>query len=68
MLNSLLASSGSVIPLAVAVLGGWLLIRKGRAQPLHVLTAMVLGVILAGTAVGAEISQILSQLSGGRLH
>ena len=34
----------------------------------HALVCLVLGVIVAGTILGPDISSILSQLSGGHLH
>ena len=57
----------TLIPLAVVALGVYLLQRSGM-QLWHAIVCLVLGVILAATVLGADISSILSQLSGGRLH
>ena len=57
----------SLLPLAVIALVVWLLQRQGM-QLWHAIVCLVLGVILAGTAFGPDISSILSQLSGGRIH
>jgi hypothetical protein len=57
----------TLIPLAVVALGVYLLQRSGM-QLWHAFVCLVLGVILAATVLGADISSILSQLSGGRLH
>ena len=55
--------------LPLAVVGGvvYLLHRSGM-QLWHAIVCLVLGVILAGSIVGPQISSILSQLSGGRIH
>jgi hypothetical protein len=57
-----------LVPVAVIALVLWALVQWARAQLWHLLVAVVLGVILSGTVVGPDIRQILSQLSGGRLH
>ena len=57
----------TLIPLAVIALVIYLLQRSGM-QLWHALVCLVLGVILSGTILGPDISSILSQLSGGRLH
>ncbi len=57
----------SLIPLAVIALVVYLLQRNGM-QLWHAFACLVLGVILAGSVLGPNISSILSQLSGGRLH
>ena len=56
----------SLIPLAVIAVGVYLLHRSGM-QLWHAIVCLVLGVVLAGTVFGADISGILSQLSGGHL-
>ena len=57
----------TLTPLAVVVLGVYLLQRSGM-QLWHAFACLVLGVILAGSVFGPQISSILSQLSGGHLH
>ena len=57
----------SMIPLAVIAFVVYLLQRSGM-QLWHALVCLVLGVVLAGTILGPDISSILSQLSGGHLH
>jgi F0F1-type ATP synthase assembly protein I len=57
-----------LIPVAVIGLILWALHRFQGARPWHLLVAVVAGVILAGTVVGADISNILSQLTGGRIR
>ena len=57
----------SLIPLAVIAFVVWLLQRNGL-QLWHAIVCLVLGVALAGTILGPNISSILSQLSGGYLH
>ena len=57
----------TLIPLAVIALVIYLLQRSGM-QLWHAIVCLVLGVILSGTILGPDISSILSQLSGGRLH
>ena len=56
----------SLIPLAVIAGVVYLLHRSGM-QLWHAIVCLVLGVALAGTTFGADISGILSQLSGGHL-
>ena len=58
----------ALIPLAVVALIVWALVQFTAARLWHLLVAVVLGVILSGTILGPDIHQILSQLSGGRLH
>ena len=60
----------ALIPVALIALvavGAW---SSGpAASPAwHLLIAVVLGVILSGTVLGPDISNVLSQLSGGHLH
>ena len=58
----------SLIPVAVIALVLYGL-HRWRCTELWVLVvAAITGVILSGTILGPDISQILSQLSGGRLH
>ena len=57
-----------LVPVAVIALGLWALVQWAGARLWHLLVAVVLGVILSGTVLGPDITQILSQLSGGRLH
>ena len=56
----------SLIPLAVIALVVYLMSRNGL-QLWHAIVCLILGVILAGTVLGPDISGILSQLSGGHL-
>ena len=56
----------TLIPLAV-VAGGVYLLQRNGMQLWHAFACLVLGVILAGTAFGPQISSILSSLSGGHL-
>jgi hypothetical protein len=56
------------IPLAVIALALWGLVRFTSSELWHLLVAVVLGVALSGTVLGPDISSVLSQLSGGRLH
>jgi type IV secretory pathway VirB2 component (pilin) len=58
----------ALIPVAVIGLALWGLVQWAGARLWHLLIAVVLGVILSGTVLGPDIHQILSQLSGGRLH
>ena len=58
----------ALIPVAVIALVLFGLVRWAGAQAWHLLVAVVLGVILSGTVLGPDIHNILSQLSGGRLH
>jgi hypothetical protein len=57
-----------LIPIAVIALILWALVQFTAARLWHLLVAVVLGVVLAGTILGPDISNVLSQLSGGRLH
>jgi type IV secretory pathway VirB2 component (pilin) len=57
-----------LIPIAVVALALWGLVQWAGARPWHLLVAVVLGVILSGTVLGPDIHQLLSQLTGGRLH
>ena len=56
------------IPVAAIALALWALVRWAGAQAWHLLVAVVLGVVLSGTVLGPDISNVLSQLSGGHLH
>jgi hypothetical protein len=58
----------ALIPVAVIALALWALVQWAGARLWHLLIAVVLGVILTGTVLGPDIQNILSQLSGGRLH
>jgi hypothetical protein len=57
----------SLIPLAVVALVVYLMHRRGL-EIWQAVVCIVLGVIIAGTILGPDISSILSQLSGGYLH
>jgi hypothetical protein len=56
----------TLLPLTVIVGVIYLLHRSGM-QIWHAIVCLVLGVVLAGTAFGPQISSFLSQLSGGHL-
>ena len=58
----------ALIPVALIALALWGLVQWAGARPWHLLAAVVLGVILSGTVIGPDISNVLSQLSGGHLH
>ena len=58
----------ALIPIAVIALVLWGLVRFTSAELWHLLVAVVLGVALSGTVLGPDITNVLSQLSGGRLH
>jgi len=58
----------TLLPLAVVAGGVNLLHRHQGMQLWHAIVCLVLGVILAGTFIGPQISSLLSQLSGGHLH
>ncbi len=58
----------ALIPIAVIALVLWGLVQWAGARLWHLLVAVVLGVILTGTVLGPDIQNVLSQLSGGRLH
>ena len=55
-------------PVALIVVVLWAMVRYTAAELWHLLIGVVLGVILSGTILGPDITTILSQLSGGRLH
>ena len=57
----------SLIPLAVIAFVVYLMSRNGL-QIWQAIVCLILGVILAGTVIGPDISSILSQFSGGYLH
>ncbi len=57
----------NLIPLAVVAIGVYLLQRNGM-QLWHAFVCLLLGVVLAGSVLGPNISSILSSLSGGRPH
>jgi hypothetical protein len=57
-----------LLPVALIVLAAWAMVRYTAAELWHLLTGIVLGVILAGTILGPDLTTILSQLSGGHLH
>ncbi len=56
------------VPIALIALALWGLVRFTSSELWHLLVAVVLGVVLSGTVLGPDISSVLSQLSGGRLH
>lgn len=58
----------ALIPIAVIALVLWGLVRFTSAELWHLLVAAVLGVALSGTVLGPDITNVLSQLSGGHLH
>ena len=58
----------ALLPVAVIALVLWGLVQWAGARLWHLLVAVVLGVFASGTVLGPDISNILSQLSGGRLH
>jgi hypothetical protein len=57
-----------LLPVALIVLAAWAMVRYTAAELWHLLTGIVLGVILAGTILGPDLTTILSQLSGGHLQ
>jgi hypothetical protein len=57
-----------LIPVAIIGLILYALHRWRGAELWVLMVAVVLGVALSGTILGPDISTILSQLSGGRLH
>ena len=59
--------ASSLIPLGVVAFAVWLMHRRGL-EIWQAIVCIVLGVIVAGTVLGPNISSILSQLSGGHLH
>ena len=60
-------NAAGLIPLAVVAFVVWLMHRRGL-EIWQAIVCIVLGVILAGTILGPDISSLLSQLSGGYLH
>ena len=58
----------ALIPIAVIGLVLWGLVRFTEARLWHLLVAAVLGTALSGTVLGPDITNVLSQLSGGHLH
>ncbi len=58
----------ALIPLVLIALALWGLVRFTSSELWHLLVAVVLGVVLSGTILGPDIQNVLSQLSGGRLH
>ena len=58
----------TLLPVAVIALVLYGLHRWRGAELWTLLVAMVLGVALSGTVLGPDISNILSQLSGGRIR
>jgi uncharacterized membrane protein YfcA len=61
-------SLSSLIPLAVVALVVYLLHRHQGMQLWHAIVCLIAGAVLAGSVIGPDISNVLSQLSGGRLH
>ena len=59
-------NGAALIPLAGVALVVWLMHRRGL-EIWQALVCIVLGVIVAGTALGPTISSLLSQVSGGYL-
>ena len=57
----------SLIPLAVIGLVVYLLHRHQGMQLWHAIVCLLAGVVLAGSVFGPDISNVLSQLSGGHL-
>ena len=57
----------SLIPVAVVGAVVYLLHRSGM-QLWHAIVCLLAGVILAGSVVGPDISNVLSQISGGHLN
>ena len=57
----------TLLPLAVVAGGVYLLHRHQGMNLGHAIACLVLGVVLAGTSVGPQISSLLSQVSGGHL-
>ncbi len=56
-----------LIPLAVVAFVVYLMHRSGL-QIWQAVVCIVLGVIVASSVVGPDISNVLSQISGGYLH
>jgi hypothetical protein len=57
-----------LVPVALIAAALWALVQWAGARLWHLMVAVVLGVILSGTILGPDIQNVLSQLSGGRLH
>ncbi len=57
----------SLIPLAIIALVVYLLHRHQGMQLWHAIVCLLAGVVLAGTVLGPDISNVLSQISGGHL-
>lgn len=62
-----LAAARPWIPVILAVLVLWLLVRRAGARSLHVAVAVLAGLVLAATPPGQDVSVFLSQLTGGWL-
>lgn len=60
-------NAAGLLPLAVVAFIVWLMHRRGL-EIWQAIVCIVLGVIVAGSVFGPQISSILSQLSGGYLH
>ena len=58
----------TLLPVAVIALVLYGLHRWRGTELWVLVVAAIGGVVLSGTILGPDISQILSQLSGGRLH
>jgi hypothetical protein len=58
---------GSLLPAALALGAVYLVHRFGGLKIWHALVCVLAGLVLASTFLGADISNVLSQLSGGRL-
>jgi mannose/fructose/N-acetylgalactosamine-specific phosphotransferase system component IID len=60
-------NAAGLLPLAVVAFIVWLMHRRGL-EIWQAIVCIVLGVVVAGSVFGPQISSILSQLSGGYLH
>ena len=58
----------TLVPLAVVALVVYLLHRHQGMRLWHAIVCLLAGVILAGSVVGPDISNVLSQISGGHLN
>ena len=58
----------TLLPLAVVALVVYLLHRHQGMRLWHAIVCLLAGVILAGSVVGPDISNVLSQISGGHLN
>ena len=58
----------TLLPLAVVALVVYLLHRHQGMRLWHAIVCLLAGVILAGSVVGPDISNVLSQISGGHLR